>query len=118
MTRRRAQLTALIAPVAAMLALASCGSSVDAWAAEQAERLTQAGVTYPPEQERSTVVALAATCAWKDGTVGDGTADDLRIYVRTASMTQDWISEADAIAMWQLADEEFCASVPDGPLGG
>jgi hypothetical protein len=38
-------------------------------------------------------------------------------FIRGSPLTYDWISTADAVAMTRLADEEFCARVPDGPLG-
>lgn len=105
---RRAALV-LIAACAALLA--GCGSSTDQWAAEQADRLRQAGVTFPDDQERNTVVALAGTCGSKKAGM------TLAMYMNTTPRVNDWLSEADAMKMWTLADDQFCASIPDGPLG-
>lgn len=96
---------------AAALLLSGCGSPTDRWADEQVERLRDAGVTFPEEQARNTVIALVTTCTSKD--VGM----DLYDYTEITPMTSDWLSEADAMRMWSLADEGFCSSVPDGPLG-
>jgi hypothetical protein len=98
-----------------LLVLAGCGNSTDNWAHNQAKRLTQAGVTYPPEQERNTVIALAAACSIRD--VSDSEDEAARLYISTAPLGHDWISQADAAAMWAIADQEFCSSIPNGPLG-
>ncbi|MEN3265427.1 hypothetical protein [Pseudonocardia sp.] len=49
-----------------LLLIGACGSSVDSWANEQAHRLTQAGVTYPPEQERNIIVNMVSACVFKE----------------------------------------------------
>ncbi|MEN3265426.1 hypothetical protein [Pseudonocardia sp.] len=35
----------------------------------------------------------------------------------TTPQQTDWISPVDAGKMYDLADREFCANVPDAPLG-
>lgn len=109
MVMRRAALALLL------LALAGCADPVDTWAAEQEQRLTAAGVTYPPEQARNTVIALATICSIRD--VSDSEDEAFQLFVRTTPLASDWISTADAVNMWPLADQEFCSSIPNGPLG-
>jgi uncharacterized protein YceK len=98
----------------ALLALAGCASSVDSWAEKQGERLTEAGVTYPPEQEHNTIISMVSACAFKQGRDNESSR---RIYMSTTPMQADWISEVDAGKMYDLADEEFCNNLPDEPLG-
>jgi hypothetical protein len=98
-----------------LLVLVGCGSSIDNWADNQAKRLTQAGVTYPPEQERNTVIALATACSIREVSASEEEA--FHLFVRTTPLASDWISTADAVNMWPLADQDFCNSIPDGPLG-
>lgn len=101
--------------VALLLVLTGCGSSVDTWADEQTARLTDAGVTFPPEQARNTVIAMVGACASKEAHGDDPTF--MQIWIETTPRVNDWLSEADALKMYGLADEEFCANIPDGPLG-
>ena len=98
-----------------LLALTGCaGDTVDNWAAKQAERLTEAGVTYPPEQTRNTIINMVSACVMK----GSGDPEyNRRTYMTITPMQADWISPVDAGKMYDLADPEFCSTIPDGPLG-
>lgn len=106
------RIVALLVLTAALLA--GCGSSVDSWAGEQEKRLTDAGVTFPPDQARNAIVNMVSACVFKK--TGDA-ASSRRIYVGSTQMQADWISAIDAGKMYDLADQEFCDSIPDGPLG-
>lgn len=111
---RKAAAPALVLACAALVG-ACGGSSVDEWADQQARRLTEAGVTFPPEQKRNTVIAMTSACVTKERNGDDETF--MRIWTSTQPRVSDWLSEADAAKMWRLADKQFCSSIPDGPLG-
>lgn len=104
---------ALLAP--ALLAIAACGSSVDSWSDQQAARLADAGVTFPVEQERNTVIAMTSACVIREA------ADDPGVgrwsYATATSSNYDWLTPEEAGRMYDLADDEFCTTLPDGPLG-
>ena len=53
------------AAVALLLAAVGCSSTVDSWMNTQTERLTTAGVTFPPEQGRNTVINMTSACVIK-----------------------------------------------------
>jgi hypothetical protein len=62
-------------------------------------------VTYPPEQERNTIVNMVSACVFKEN--GDDESSR-RIYMSTTPQQADWISPVDAGKMYDLADREFC----------
>lgn len=96
-----------------LLAVAGCAPSVDTWIADQAERLADKGVTFPPDQARNAIVNVVSACVMKQASP----SFDRSAYINSTQMQADWISATDAGVMYDFATPEFCASVPDGPLG-
>lgn len=99
----------LVVIVVTVLVVAGCGSG--SWTEQQGERIAEAGVTFPPEQERLTIISMTSACSTKELNGDTPTFRD--IWTGTQPRVNDWVSEADALKMWQLADSEFCSTIPD-----